>query len=242
MYCSNEQQMLAQYCSVKSYLSLHSAPQSWGFLNSKSPKIGGFRGRVQGLYFLSEQYWMLASHRQSALESQLKSGRITVRDFIRGLAMSDSFRRLNYESNNNYRFAQMCVQRILGREVYGERESMSWSIVLATQGLQGFIDTQVNSEDYSNAFGDSVVPYQRRRILPQQAQGDLPFARMARYGDTHLEQFKALGHNFSATKSWPTRYIGLQPQTLRLIGAAITYGLGGFLLLLFVGGILSWFG
>jgi phycobilisome rod-core linker protein len=185
---------------------------------------------------------MLVSHRQQALESRLKSGSITVREFIRGLATSDSFRRLNYESNNNYRFAEMCVQRILGREVYGDRESMSWSMVLATKGLNGFIDALVNSQEYSAAFGDSVVPFQRRRILPQHAQGELPFARMARYGNAHLEQLKVLGHNFSATKGWPIRYVGLQPQTLRLIGAALIYGLGGFLLLLLVGVILSWFG
>jgi phycobilisome rod-core linker protein len=186
---------------------------------------------------------MLASHRQRSLESRLKSGSITVREFIQGLATSDSFRRLNYEANSNYRFAEMCVQRILGREVYGDRESMSWSIVLATQGLNGFIDVLVHSQEYSEAFGDSVVPYQRRRILPQHAQGDLPFARMARYGDAHLDELKSLGNDFTATgKGWPARYVGLPPQTLRSIGAGVTYGLGGFLLLLLVGVVLSWFG
>jgi phycobilisome rod-core linker protein len=132
-------------------------------------------------------------HRQIALESQLRCGQITVREFIRGLVLSDSFRRLNYESNNNYRFVEMCVQRLLGRQVYDEREKLAWSIVLATKGLQGFIDQLINSDEYLENFGDTTVPYQRRRILPQRSQGELPFARMARYDHYHLSQLQQLG-------------------------------------------------
>ena len=60
-------------------------------------------------------------------------------------------------------------------------KKFSWSTVLATKGLKGFIDDLLDSEEYISNFGYDTVPYQRRRILPQRAQGDLPFARMARY-------------------------------------------------------------
>jgi len=123
----------------------------------------------------------LKSYRQPFLESQFRAGQITTQDFIGALATSDAFRRLNFESNNNYRFVQICIQRILGREVFNEREKIAWSIVIATQGVKAFVDGLLNSEEYQATFGDSVVPYQRSRILPQQAQGNLPFARMARY-------------------------------------------------------------
>jgi phycobilisome rod-core linker protein len=131
---------------------------------------------------------MLASHRQVALESQLRSSQITVKDFIRGLALSDSFRRLVYETNNNYRFAEICIQRILGRNVYSDREKIAWSIVIGTKGIVGFIDDLLNSEEYETNFGDNIVPYQRRRVLPQHSKGDLPFARMARYDQYYLAQ------------------------------------------------------
>jgi phycobilisome rod-core linker protein len=131
---------------------------------------------------------MLTSNRQTFLESQLRAGQITVRDFIRGLVLSDSFRRLTYESNNNYRFAEICVQRVLGRNVYSDREKLAWSIVLATKGLQGFVDELLNSEEYQNNFGDNTVPYQRRRILPQRAQGEVTFAHMARYGTDYRDK------------------------------------------------------
>jgi phycobilisome rod-core linker protein len=60
---------------------------------------------------------MLASTRETFLESQLRSGQIAMREFIRGLLTSHTFRRRNYDCNNNYRFVQMCVQRVLGRDV-----------------------------------------------------------------------------------------------------------------------------
>jgi phycobilisome rod-core linker protein len=130
---------------------------------------------------------MLLSNRQIFLESQLKAGQITVKDFISGLVLSDSFRRLNYDANNNYRFVELCVQRILGRNIYSDREKLAWSIVLATKGLKGFINDLLNSEEYIDNFGDSTVPYQRRRVLPQRSQGELPFERMARYGTDYRD-------------------------------------------------------
>ena len=131
---------------------------------------------------------MLSSNRQIFLESQLKARQITVKEFIQGLVTSDSFRRLNYDANNNYRFVELCVQRVLGRQVYSDREKLSWSIVLATKGLQGFINDLLNSEEYNDRFGENTVPYQQRRVLPQRPQGELPFARMARYGTDYRDR------------------------------------------------------
>lgn len=137
---------------------------------------------------LFNEQQIISYHRQIPLESQLRSYQITVKDFIRGLALSDSFRRLNYDTNNNYRFVEMCIQRLLGRQVYDNRETLAWSIILATKGLKGFIDALLGSGEYLDNFGDLKVPYQRRRILPQRDKGDLPFARMGRYDSYHLSQ------------------------------------------------------
>lgn len=182
---------------------------------------------------------LLSSHRERFLESQLRSSQITVRDFIRGLLLSDSFRRLNYDCNNNYRFVEMCVQRVLGRDVYSQRETLAWSIVLATKGIGGFVDALLNSEEYLENFGDDTVPYQRRRILPQQVMGSLPFERMPRYGSDHLQTLQALGNDFSATGEVGD---GLPSAELQKLGAAIT--IAGALLLTSgaVAVVFSWFG
>lgn len=194
---------------------------------------------------------MLSWHRQRELESQLKSGKISVRDFVRGLALSPSFRRLNYESNNNYRFVQMCVQRILGRDVYSDREKISWSIVLATEGLNGFVDGLLNSSEYLENFGDHTVPYQRRRILPQRTKGEVSFAHMPRYGSDHLATLEKLGSRYGATglgwggpggPNFAVDYTWRPPVATRQLGAALTYAGVGFVALLAMGTILSWFG
>ncbi|MGB5596734.1 MAG: phycobilisome rod-core linker polypeptide [Crocosphaera sp.] len=113
--------------------------------------------------------------REPFLESQLRNGQITVRDFIRGLLLSNTFVSSFYEKNSNYRYVEQCVQRILGRDVYSEQEKIAWSIVVATKGYGGFIDELLNSEEYLENFGYDTVPYQRRRNLPGREQGELPF-------------------------------------------------------------------
>lgn len=136
---------------------------------------------------------IITAHRQVYLESQLRNGQITIKNFIRGLLLSDSFRRLIYNTNSNYRCVELCIQRVLGRQVYNEREKLAWSIVLASKGLQGFVDALLDSEEYEENFGDNFVPYQRCRILPQRPQGDLVFARMARYDSNHLKELYRSG-------------------------------------------------
>lgn len=127
--------------------------------------------------------------RQIFLESQLRNGQLTVRDFIRGLALSPTFYSSFYEKNSNYKFVEHCVQKILGREVYNEREKIAWSIVVANKGIQGLVDALLDSEEYLTNFGDNTVPYQRRRVLPGKGEGDLPIhISNPRYDAYHRNQ------------------------------------------------------
>lgn len=116
-----------------------------------------------------------AADRERFLESQLRSGQITVRDFIRGLLLSDTYKRSFYNLNNNYRFVEQTVQRVLGRDVFDNREKLAWSVVVATKGLKGFIDELLDTDEYLEAFGYDTIPYQRRRVLPGRTAGELPF-------------------------------------------------------------------
>ncbi|OUC12591.1 MAG: phycobilisome rod-core linker polypeptide CpcG [Alkalinema sp. CACIAM 70d] len=163
--------------------------QAWAFSTDAILSAIEMDAVIQAAYrqILNEQQ-MTSSSRIPYLESQLRSGQITVREFIRGLATSEIFRTRNYDTNNNYRFVQMCIQRLLGREVYNDREKFAWSTVLATKGLNSFINELLESEEYLTNFGDHTVPFQRRRVVQQRTTGDLPFARMARYDEFHLAQ------------------------------------------------------
>jgi phycobilisome rod-core linker protein len=110
------------------------------------------------------EHQTLKFNRQPALESQLKNRAITVRDFIRGLAKSERFYSQVVEVNDNYRLVEICLKRLLGRAPYNQDEKIAWSIKVATLGYFGFIDALLDSEEYTNAFGDFTVPYQRKRM------------------------------------------------------------------------------
>jgi phycobilisome rod-core linker protein len=110
------------------------------------------------------EHLILESYRQSFLESQLRNRAINVRDFIRGLGKSHVYRTQVGEINSNYRLVDITLQRFLGRAAYNKDEEIAWSIVIATKGLHGFIDTLLDSDEYQENFGDDIVPFQRRRF------------------------------------------------------------------------------
>ena len=120
-------------------------------------------------------FYAFNSDREIFLESQLRNRQITVRDFIRGLLLSETFKNSFYEKNSNYRFVEQCIQRVLGRDPYNEREKIAWSIKIGTKGREGFIDALLDSDEYMENFGYDIVPYQRRRVLAGRQTGELPF-------------------------------------------------------------------
>jgi phycobilisome rod-core linker protein len=121
--------------------------------------------------------------RDPRLESQLRSGQITVREFVRGLLLSSKFRDDFYRCNSNYRIVEHLIGRVLGRPTYGLQEQIAWSVVIAERGLPELVDALLNSEEYLLNFGEDQVPYQRSRLLAGRAIGDLPFNQQApRYG------------------------------------------------------------
>ncbi len=110
------------------------------------------------------EHLILDSYRQPFLESQLRNRQISVSELIRGLGKSEVYRELVGETNSNYRLVDITFKRFLGRSSYGKDEQIAQSIVIATQGLHGFIDTVVDGDEYRQAFGSDIVPYQRRRM------------------------------------------------------------------------------
>jgi phycobilisome rod-core linker protein len=90
--------------------------------------------------------------------------------------------------------------------VYSDAEKIAWSIVIGTKGRAGFINDLLNSDEYLENFGDSIVPFQRRRVLPSGAS-ELPFnIKSPRYNEYHRNQ---LGFPKSY---WQTAVRGWIPQ------------------------------
>ena len=78
--------------------------------------------------------------RNPYLESQLRDGQISVRDFIRSLCLSDTFTRSFYNLNSNYRVVRHLVEKLLGRSTHGKSEEIAWAAVLMTRGVRGMVD------------------------------------------------------------------------------------------------------
>ncbi|QEY32127.1 phycobilisome Linker polypeptide [Synechococcus sp. RSCCF101] len=136
---------------------------------------------------INQAYYQLFFHtfqvdREPVLESQLRDGRITVKEFVRGLLLSSRFRDGFYGCNSNYRVADHLVGRVLGRQPHGDQERIALSILLANGGLEGLVDHLLESEEYEQAFGEHTVPFQRNRVLAGRATGDRPTnQRLPRY-------------------------------------------------------------
>ena len=125
----------------------------------------------------------LENNREVYLESQLRNNSITVRDFMRGLFLSDRFRRGYIDCNNNYRLAEQVVARALGRKVYNGEEGLALSIIIAEKGFNYFIDYILNSNEYMSRFGYDSPPSEFSRLLPGRATGSIPlYQQYPRYG------------------------------------------------------------
>ena len=125
----------------------------------------------------------LENDREVYLESQLRNNSITVRDFMRGLFLSDRFRRGYIDCNNNYRLAEQVVARALGRKVYNGEEGLALSIIIAEKGFNYFIDYILNSNEYMSRFGYDIPPSEFSRLLPGRASGSIPlYQQYPRYG------------------------------------------------------------
>ena len=72
------------------------------------------------------EHLILASYKQTALESQLRNRAITLRDFIRGLGKSEVYRTQVGETNSNYRLVDITLKRFLGRAAYNKDEEIAW--------------------------------------------------------------------------------------------------------------------
>jgi phycobilisome rod-core linker protein len=139
------------------------APVSYRLTDATSSE--GLDGLIWAAYRqIFSEHLTLQRYRQTFLESQLRNRAISVQDFIRGLGKSEVYRELVAATNSNYRLVDLTFKRFLGRSTYGKDEQIAWSIVIGTQGLDGFIDAVVDSDEYQENFGDDIVPYQRRRM------------------------------------------------------------------------------
>jgi len=99
--------------------------------------------------------------RQKVAEIKLENGEIPVREFVRSLAKSDIFRNLYWTSLYVCKAVEYIHRRLLGRPTYGRQEINKYFDICAKSGFYALVDAIIDSPEYSEAFGEDTVPYER---------------------------------------------------------------------------------
>ncbi len=104
---------------------------------------------------------IMESERMIALESQLKSGDLSVREFVRRLAKSWVYRSRFFDNCPRYRSIELNFKHLLGRAPYDYSETFYHSQILDQAGFSAEIDSYLDSDEYQSTFGENIVPYTR---------------------------------------------------------------------------------
>ena len=105
--------------------------------------------------------YVMESERQLVPESQFKLGEISVREFVRRIAKSDLYRSRLFEKCARYRYIELAFRHLMGRAPIDFQEMRDHSERLDAKGYDADIDSFLDCDDYQNAFGEWIVPYQR---------------------------------------------------------------------------------
>ncbi|BAQ61070.1 phycobilisome phycoerythrin-associated linker polypeptide [Geminocystis sp. NIES-3708] len=105
--------------------------------------------------------YIMSSERLVNAESRFRNGQLSVRDFVRAIANSDLYRQRFFEPSPRYRFTELNFKHLLGRTPENQEEMRYHSDILDTLGYEADIDAYLDSDEYSEAYGDNIVPYYR---------------------------------------------------------------------------------
>nr|YP_009395800.1 phycobilisome linker polypeptide [Herposiphonia versicolor]ARW64780.1 phycobilisome linker polypeptide [Herposiphonia versicolor] len=102
------------------------------------------------------------------LESQVKSGQLSIKEFVRLLGKSVIYQQQFNQPFVNSRVVELSFRHFLGRGLSSIEEFQKYFSILSNRGINGLVDNLVNSEEYSDYFGEETVPY--LRSLGEEAQ------------------------------------------------------------------------
>jgi phycobilisome core-membrane linker protein len=104
----------------------------------------------------------------SDLESKVKNGEISMKEFIRRLCKSPLYRQNFFLPYINSRALELAFRHILGRAPSSREEVQKYFAIVSKGGLAALVDALVDSTEYADYFGEETVPYLRG--LGQEAQ------------------------------------------------------------------------
>jgi len=100
--------------------------------------------------------------------SQVSQGQISMREFIRCLGHSKEYRQQFFGRFSNSRVVELAFRHFLGRGISSREEFTRYFDIVSVQGLNGLVDSLINTQEYARVFGEETVPY--LRDLGEEAQ------------------------------------------------------------------------
>ena len=94
-------------------------------------------------------------------EIKLENGDITLREFIRAVAKSETFLKMYWTPLYVTKAIEYIHRRLLGRPTYGRQEINAYFDICAKKGFYALVDAILDSKEYEEAFGEDTVPYER---------------------------------------------------------------------------------
>nr|YP_009393320.1 phycobilisome linker polypeptide [Symphyocladiella dendroidea]ARW61882.1 phycobilisome linker polypeptide [Symphyocladiella dendroidea] len=102
------------------------------------------------------------------LESQVKIGTLSIKEFIRFLGKSLFYKQQFNQPFVNSRVIELSCRHFLGRGLSSIEEFQRYFAIISSKGLNALVDNIVNSQEYADYFGEETVPYLRN--LGEEAQ------------------------------------------------------------------------
>jgi len=96
-------------------------------------------------------------------ESQFKLGALTVKELIRAMAKSSTYRARFFEGASQYRFIELNFKHLMGRSPDSQAEISEHVQLYSAAGYEAEIDSYLDSAEYTTVFGDNTVPFLRFR-------------------------------------------------------------------------------
>jgi phycocyanin-associated rod linker protein len=120
---------------------------------------------------------LMSSERLISPESLLRNRSISVKDFVRAIALSELYRDKFFHSNPQNRFIELNYKHLLGRAPYDQAEIAYHSDLYNQEGYETEVNSYIDSPEYQENFGDSIVPYYRG-FATQRNQKTVGFSRI----------------------------------------------------------------
>ena len=139
---------------------------------------------------------LMLSERLTSAESLLASGNISVRDFVRALAQSELYRTKFFSSTPQVRFIELNFKHLLGRAPHDEAEITEHVNRYVEHGYEAEINSYIDSDEYQDNFGESIVPYYRG-FETQRGGKNVDFNRMFQLYRGYANSDRAQGKNKS---------------------------------------------